>query len=78
MNAGRMKVKSSLFLFKHYDMKPYGGVEAKLHAFLTSALYEDEWSASRLGHFNPEERSSGTHWVRGCVGLRAGLRGGEE
>jgi hypothetical protein len=29
---------------------------------LTTALVGDEWSASRLGRFNPRERAPGTHW----------------
>jgi len=40
-------------------MKMCGGVELYLHAFLTSALDESEWSSSRLGHFSP-----GTQWIR--------------
>jgi hypothetical protein len=31
-------------------MKTYGAVEAQLHIFLTSALDESEWSASRSYH----------------------------
>jgi hypothetical protein len=27
------------------------------------ALDEDEWSASRPGHFTPVERVFGTHWI---------------
>jgi hypothetical protein len=30
-------------------------------------------SASRSGRFNPRERGPGTHYIRGCVGLSAGL-----
>jgi len=36
-----------------------------LHAFLTSPLDGGEWSASRLGRFNPD-----THWRGGWVGTR--------
>jgi hypothetical protein len=39
-------------------------------AFLTSALDEGEWSASRPG---PREKTYGTHWVGSLVGPRAGL-----
>jgi hypothetical protein len=34
-------------------MKTYGGVDVKIHIFLTSALVGGEWSASRFGRFNP-------------------------
>jgi hypothetical protein len=36
-------------------MKKYGGVDVQIHVFLTSALVEDEWSASRPGRFTPEK-----------------------
>jgi hypothetical protein len=45
-------------------MKAYWGVE-DIYAFLTSALYGDEWPASRSGCFTPRERVPGTHWVGG-------------
>jgi uncharacterized membrane protein YsdA (DUF1294 family) len=41
--------------------------------FLTLALDGDEWSASRSGHFIPEERSPVTNCIGGWVGARAGL-----
>jgi hypothetical protein len=41
--------------------------------FLTSALGGGEWSASRSCRFTPGERASGTHWLGGWVGPRAGL-----
>jgi hypothetical protein len=34
-------------------MKAYGGVNAQIHTFLTSALDGGEWSDSLLGHFTP-------------------------
>jgi hypothetical protein len=34
-------------------MNAYGGVDLKLHTFLTLALDEGEWSASRAGPFTP-------------------------
>jgi hypothetical protein len=37
---------------------------------LTSALDGSEWSASRPSRFTPRERATGTHWIRGWVGLR--------
>jgi hypothetical protein len=43
-------------------MKAYGGVDAEIHIFLTSALVGGEWLASRLGRFTP-----GTQWIGGRV-----------
>jgi hypothetical protein len=40
---------------------------------LTSALDGGEWSASRRGHFPPEERAPGNHWIGGWVSPRTGL-----
>jgi hypothetical protein len=50
-------------------MKTYGRVDA----FLTLALDEGEWSASRTGRFTPKEKAPGTHWIGLWVGLRARL-----
>jgi len=47
-------------------------VKVRLHAFLTSALEESEWSASHL-EFTPEEKATSTHWIIGCMGPKAGL-----
>jgi hypothetical protein len=41
--------------------------------FLTSALDGGEWSASCSRRFTSGEIPPGTHWIRGCVGPRAGL-----
>jgi hypothetical protein len=54
-------------------MKMYGGVEVKIHVFLTSALAAGEWSASRSCRYTPGEIAPGTHWIGGWVGPRAGL-----
>jgi hypothetical protein len=54
-------------------MNVYGGVDIQIHIFLTSALVRGEWSASRLCRFTLGERVSGTRWIEGWVGLRAGL-----
>jgi hypothetical protein len=48
-------------------------MDVKIHVFLTSALVRGELSASRLCRFTPGERAPGTHWIRGWVGLTAGL-----
>jgi hypothetical protein len=58
---------------KHYTLKAYGGVDVKIHVFLTSAVIGSEWSASRVGRFIPGERAPGTHWKGGWVGPRTGL-----
>jgi hypothetical protein len=53
---GKVKVKLSLCLTKHHDMKLYREVEVQHHTFLTSALDAgEEWSASCPGHFTPRE-----------------------
>jgi hypothetical protein len=41
--------------------------------FMTSAVDEVKWSASRPCRFTPEERSSVTLWLGGWLGSRAGL-----
>jgi hypothetical protein len=38
-------------------MKAYGVVELQIHLFFTSTLDRGEWSASRPGRINPEERA---------------------
>jgi hypothetical protein len=40
---------------------------------MTSALVGGEWSASRPDRFTPGERTLGTHWIGGWVGLRVGV-----
>jgi len=40
-------------------MKTYGGVDVQTYAFLTSALDEGKWSASRPGRFTSVERDRG-------------------
>jgi hypothetical protein len=62
-----------LNLTKHHAMKTYWEVEVQRHAFLTSTLEGGEWTASHPGRLTPGERASGTPWVGGWVGPRAGL-----
>jgi hypothetical protein len=54
-------------------MKAYGGVDVKIHIFLTSALVGGEWSGSRPGRFTPGERAPGIHLIGGWVDPRAAL-----
>jgi hypothetical protein len=54
-------------------MKTYEGVDVYIHVFLTSALYGDELSASRLCRFTPGETAHGNQWIRGWVDPKAGL-----
>jgi hypothetical protein len=54
------------------------GVDVWIHVFLTPALVEGEWSASRPGRFTPGQRAPGTHWVGIWVGPRAVLGDVEE
>jgi hypothetical protein len=49
-------------------MKVYGGVDVQIQVFLTSTLFEGEWSASRTGRFTPS-----TRWIGGWVYPRTGL-----
>jgi hypothetical protein len=67
------KAKLSLCLAKHHAMKTYWGLEVQLHAFLTSALKGDEWSASRPGRLTTGVRAPGNHWTGGWVDTRASL-----
>jgi hypothetical protein len=48
-------------------MKAYGEVNVEIHIFLTSALNEDEWPASRPGRFTPGETDPDTHGIGGGV-----------
>jgi hypothetical protein len=45
----------------------------KLHAFLTSALDRDDWSASCPCRFTDPGKSPSTDWIGGWAGSRAGL-----
>jgi hypothetical protein len=60
-------------------MKAYGGVDIEIKIFLTPALAEGEWSASRPGRFIPGEESQ-YPLDRRLVGpqSRSGRRGEEE
>jgi hypothetical protein len=63
-----------MYLTKHRAMKTYGGRdESMVPPFLTLALDGVKWLASHSGRFIPGERASGTHFIGGWVGPRAGL-----
>jgi hypothetical protein len=49
------------------------GSEDTAQQFLASALDGGECRALRSGRLTPVERAPGTYWMRGPVGLRAGL-----
>jgi hypothetical protein len=51
-----------------YAVKTYGEVKVCSHSCLTSTLDGVEWQASR-----PKKRNPDTYWMRGSVGLRAGV-----
>jgi hypothetical protein len=70
--TGEVKVKLSLCLTKHNDMK-YCAVEVYLQAFFTSGLDGGEWSASRCGRFIHSEITAGINSITDWLGPRAGL-----
>jgi hypothetical protein len=49
-------------------MKMYGRVDTEIHIFLTLALVEGEWLASRPCCFTPRETAPSSHWIGGWVG----------
>jgi hypothetical protein len=54
-------------------MKEYGGMDAQIHVFLTSASDGDEWPASRSSCFTTRNKSRSTHLIEGLVDPRAFL-----
>jgi hypothetical protein len=52
-----VKIKVSLCSTNRYAMKTYVEVKIQLHAFLTSALDEDDWSDSHPDRYIPWERA---------------------
>jgi hypothetical protein len=57
-------------------MNTYRGVEVKLHAFSTSALYLFSMVSFTNWSFISGERASGTHLIGCWVETRAGVGGG--
>jgi hypothetical protein len=54
-------------------MKAYGGVDVRIHIFLTSVLAGGQLSDLRPWRFTPGKRAHVTHWIEGWVGPKAGL-----
>jgi hypothetical protein len=54
-------------------MKTYGGMDAEIYVFLTSALVGGECSASHPSSFTPRERVPSTHWIGSWAVSRASL-----
>jgi hypothetical protein len=54
-------------------MKTYGGLDAQIYVFLTSALVVGEWSASPTVALPSSKKVPDTQWIGGLVGPRAGL-----
>jgi hypothetical protein len=54
-------------------MKAYRGSGGIVPYILDLGTRWREWSASRHGRFTPREGDSGTNWIGGWVGPRAGL-----
>jgi hypothetical protein len=53
----------SLCLSKYYVIQTFGGIDAEIHVFLTSALVGGDLSASRPAHFTSEKRGPSSHWT---------------
>jgi hypothetical protein len=53
-------------------MNMYEELDIQALAFST-VIVGGECSASSPGRFTPEERVTGTHWIGGWLGPRAGL-----
>jgi len=62
---GKDKVVTVLYL-STTPWRHIGGMEVH-HAFFTSALDGNKWSASSPGRFIPTERTPGTHCIWGRV-----------
>jgi hypothetical protein len=60
----KVTAKLTLCLAKHHAMKTCVVEDVWFHAFLISALQEDEWLPSPLGRFICEEEIRGTFWIR--------------
>jgi hypothetical protein len=58
-------------------MKIHREVDIKPHAFLTIAIYGEEWSASHSNHVTPQGKGPGDYWTGGWVSPRAGQDVGE-
>jgi hypothetical protein len=66
----KSKGKAVWYLTKHHAMHIHGKMEAQIHAFLTSALGDAEWSASRHVAFAPKKERR--HLSAGSQGRSGG------
>jgi hypothetical protein len=48
-------------------------MDVESHIILTSVLVRGKWLASRPDRFTSGVRATGTHWIGGWMGPRAGL-----
>ena len=68
-----MKVNVNVKLPLPTPLRDTVSVEVQLNSFLNLALDSGEWSASRPGHFTPEETALGSYQIGGWLGPRARL-----
>jgi hypothetical protein len=69
-----VKVRLSLCLIEEAPRhEVIWGSGGRAPPFLNSALDGSEWSASRSCRFPPGERTLCRYWIKGWVGLKAGL-----
>jgi hypothetical protein len=68
-----VNVKTKLSLYMSRRHTGIGGVELKLHSFLTLALDASELSSLRPCRFIPWERTPSTNWIGRWVDPAAGL-----
>jgi hypothetical protein len=61
-----LKVKNSLCLIEHHNMRTYGGVIVYLHAFFF-AIDGGEYPVSYHSSFTPKKSSLGRHWIEDLV-----------
>jgi hypothetical protein len=65
-----------MYLSKNYTVKTYGGVDVKIHVFLSPALVGGDWF--RSCRFVPGERATGTNCIGGWAAHRTHLEDKEE
>jgi hypothetical protein len=69
-----LRVQGKVKLSRYTPWRRLGERRYSSYSFMTSALDEGEWSASRTGGaLLPGKGPPGTHWTGGWVGPKAGL-----